>query len=424
MPRISAAVAVLLLPCACLADANWPQFRGPTAQGITTARGLPVTWSEKQNVTWKTPIHGKAWSSPVVWGGQVWLTTATEKGDRLSAICVDKESGRIVHDLLLFEVSVPQYAHPFNSYASPTPAVEDGRVYVTFGSPGTACLDAATGKKIWERRDFVCNHWRGAGSSPVLYKDLLFLPFDGADYQYIVALNKKTGETVWKVDRSVDFQDLDPKTGKPQADGDWRKAFSTPRIAQYAGGPPILVSLGSKALYAYEPETGKELWRVECRESHSGSATPVIGKDLVYFNTGHGRPELWAVKPGGSGVVTDSHVAWKVKRNVPTRASVLLHDDLLYLVDDGGIATCLEAASGKEVWRKRIGGNYSASPLYADGRVYFFSEEGKTTAVAPGREAKVLGESQLDAGFMASPAVADDAFFLRTKTHLYRVEGK
>jgi len=229
---------------------------------------------------------------------------------------------------------------------------------------------------------------------------------------------------VWKVDRSVDFQDLDPKTGKPQADGDWRKAFSTPRVAQFADGPPILVSLGSKALYAYEPETGKELWRVECRESHSGSATPVIGKDLVYFNTGHGRPELWAVKPGGSGVVTDSHVAWKVKRNVPTRASVLLHDDLLYLVDDGGIATCLEGASGKEVWRKRIGGNYSASPLYADGRVYFFSEEGKTTAVAPGREAKVLGESQLDAGFMASPAVADDAFFLRTKTHLYRVEGK
>jgi outer membrane protein assembly factor BamB len=354
----------------------------------------------------------------------VWLTTATEDGRQLSVLCVDKDSGKILHDLKLFDVPTPQYAHPFNSYASPTPAIEEGRIYVTFGSPGTACLDTKTAKVLWERRDFVCNHWRGAGSSPVIFKDLIILPFDGADYQYIVGLDKKTGQTVWKTDRSVDFQDLDPATGKPQADGDWRKAFSTPRIATFGDSPPILISLGSKALYAYEPNTGVELWRGEYRAAHSGSATPVIGKDLIYFSTGHGKSELWAVKPGGKGVVPDSDVVWKVKRNVPTRGSVLLHDDLIYMVDDGGIASCVEAKSGQDVWRKRIGGNYSAAPLYADGRIYFFSEEGKTTVIAPGREMKMLAENQLDAGFMASPAVIDNALILRSKTHLYRVEAK
>jgi outer membrane protein assembly factor BamB len=229
---------------------------------------------------------------------------------------------------------------------------------------------------------------------------------------------------VWKVDRSIDFQDIDPKTGKPQADGDWRKAFSTPRVVSFADGKPILLSLGSKALYAYEPETGKELWRVEDRAAHSGSATPVVGKDLIYFQTGHGKPELWAVKPGGHGVLDDSFVAWKVKKNVPTRASTVLVDDLLYMVDDGGIASCVDARTGADVWRKRIGGNYSAAPLYADGRIYFVSEEGKATAIAPGRELKVLGESTLDAGFMASPAVSGHALILRTRTNLYRIELK
>ena len=423
--RHAAALAALLFVLAApaaWAGENWPQFRGPGGQGVSDATGLPVKWDEKQNVAWKTAIHGKAWSSPVVWGDQVWLTTATEDGRQLSALCVDRNSGKVLHDLKLFDVPTPQYAHPFNSYASPTPAIEEGRVYIVFGSPGIACLDTKTAKVLWERRDFVCNHWRGAGSSPVLFKDLMILPFDGADYQYIVALDKNTGQTVWKTDRSIDFQDLDPNTGKPQADGDWRKAFSTPRVVSFGGGPPVLLSLGSKALYAYEPHTGVELWRVESRIAHSGSATPVVSDDLIFFNTGHGKSELWAVKPGGKGVLGEDMIAWKVRRNVPTRSSVLLVDDLIYMVDDGGIASCVEAKTGKDVWRERIGGNYSAAPLFADGRIYFFSEDGKTTAVAPGREFKKLGEGKLEAGFMASPAVSGSALILRTKTHLYRVE--
>jgi outer membrane protein assembly factor BamB len=423
-PAPAATFAALLLCVVSFAGAetNWPQFRGPGGQGVSDATGLPVKWGEGENVAWKTAIHGRAWSSPVVWGEQVWVTTATEDGRELGVVCVDKGSGKVLRDLKLFDVPVPQYAIPFNSYASPTPAVEEGRLYAVFGSPGIACVDTKTAKVLWERRDFVCNHWRGPGSSPVIYKDLLILPFDGADNQFIAAMDKNSGQTAWKVDRSIDFQDIDPKTGKPQADGDWRKAFSTPRVVTFGDGKPVLLSLGSKALYAYEPETGKELWRVEDRAAHSGSATPVVGKDLIYFQTGHGKPELWAVKPGGHGVLDDSYVAWKVKKNVPTRASTVLVDDLLYMVDDGGIASCVDAKTGADVWRKRVGGNYSAAPLYADGRIYFFSEEGKATAIAPGRDLKVLGESTLDAGFMASPAVSDHALILRTKTHLYRIE--
>jgi outer membrane protein assembly factor BamB len=392
-------------------------------QGLSDAKGLPVTWSETENVVWKTPVHGKAWSSPVVWGEQVWVSTASPDGRELGAVCVDKNTGKVVYDLKLFHVANPQpLGNALNAYGSPTPVIEEGRVYVTFGSSGTACLDTKTGHRLWERTDLPCNHFRGPGSSLLMYKNLLILPFDGSDYQYVVAMDKKTGDTVWKTNRSVDYRDLDP-SGKPQAAGDWRKAFSTPRVATF-DGKDILLSLGSKALYAYEPATGVEIWRVDCHPAHSGSATPVAGPDLVYFCTGHGKAELWAVKPGGEGTLGADDIAWKVTKNVPTRSSVLLVDDLLYMIDEGGMASCVEARTGKEVWKERIKGNYSASPLYADGRIYFFSEQGKTAVVQPGRQFKLLAENELGDGFMASAAVSGKALILRSKTHLYRVEKK
>jgi outer membrane protein assembly factor BamB len=393
---------------------------------VSDAKGLPVEWSEDENVAWKTKIHGKAWSSPVVLGKQVWLTTATEDGRKLYAICVDKASGKIVHDLKLFDVDKPQYAHPFNSYGSPTPVVEPGRVYVSFGAPGTACLDSETGRVVWERRDFVCNHYRGSGSSPLVVGDLLILNFDGSDFQYVVGLDKRTGKTVWKTDRSIDYQDLGPD-GKPQREGDMRKAFSTPLLWETGGegGKPVVVSLGSKAMYAYRPEDGKEAWRIEYRKAHSGSATPLIGERFMYYCTGLGSEELWAVRPGGKGVVTDTHVAWKLTQNVPGKPSPVLVGKRIYMTDDAGIMTCVSAEDGEELWGGRLGGNYSASPLYADGRVYFFNEDGLATVIDAGAdELKVLAENELDDGFMASPAVADGALFLRTKTHLYRIEQK
>jgi outer membrane protein assembly factor BamB len=233
-------------------------------------------------------------------------------------------------------------------------------------------------------------------------------------------MNKATGETVWTTDRSIDFEDLDPETGLPAADGDYRKAFSTPIIAR-AGDKPVLVSLASKALYCYEPETGKELWRVENLKSHSGSSRPLTGHGLVYSTMGTGR-ELLAVRPDGRGVVTDTHVAWRYDRAVPHRSSPVLVDDLIYMVDDRGVAACVEAATGQEVWTTRLGSDYSASPLAADGRIYFFDQEGRTTVIEPGRELKVLAENQLDDGFMASAAVSGRALYLRTRSALYRIE--
>jgi outer membrane protein assembly factor BamB len=418
---VIAALVVFCLGLVGLGEENWPQFRGPTGQGISDGKHVPMKWSPTQNVRWRTSIHGKAWSSPVIWGDRVWLTSATEDGRELFVVCVDKNSGKILIDQKLFDVEHPQYCIPFNSYASPTPAVEAGRVYVTFGSPGTACLDPATGKVIWQRRDFVCNHFRGAGASICLWKDLLFLPFDGSDHQYIVALDKHNGQTVWKTDRSIDFKDIQPN-GHPIGEGDMRKAFSTPRVADFGQGP-ILISGGSKCLYAYEPTTGKEIWRMEYRKGHSMSVTPLIGKDMIYFGTGHGSPpELWALRPGGHGVLDDSQVAWKVKRAVPTRASPLLLDGLIYMVNDSGVVNCIDAVTGADVWHARIDGTFSAAPIAVAGRIYFFSEDGPTTVLAAGREFRILATNHLDAGCMATAAVSDDALFVRTRTSLYRIQ--
>ncbi|MGH9372327.1 MAG: PQQ-binding-like beta-propeller repeat protein [Vicinamibacterales bacterium] len=401
-------------------QAQWPQFRGPEGTGISATRTVPLTWAEGRNVRWKTPIHGRGWSSPVVLDNQVWLTTATEDGRRLSALALDRQNGRIVHDLELFHVERPQYAHPFNSYASPTPVIEPGRVYVTFGSPGTAAIDTRTGKVIWERRDLECNHFRGAGSSLILFRDLLISHFDGSDVQYVVALDKSTGKTVWRSDRSVDFRDLGPD-GKPQAEGDFRKAFATPHIVTVAGAP-VLVSLGSKATYGYDPFTGKELWRIEEPSAFSSSTRPVAGHGLVFYPTGFPTGQLLAVRPDGKGDVTATHVVWKVARGVPTKPSLLLAGDLLFMIGDTGIATCLQATTGAEVWRARVRGTFSASPVLAGGRVYFFDEDGKTTVIEAGRTYKVLAENQLDEGFMASPAIDGEALILRTRTHAYAIE--
>jgi outer membrane protein assembly factor BamB len=410
-----------LLPVRSVRSAPaWPEFRGPSGQGLATSTNLPLTWSDEQGVRWKTPIHGRAWSSPIIDGNVIWLSSANEKGTELFVICVDAATGAITRDVKLFDVEKPQYAHPFNSYASPTPVLEPGRVYITFGSAGTACLDEKTGAMLWQRRDIECNHFRGPGSSPIIYGNLLIMNFDGSDHQFVIALNKKTGKTVWKTNRSIDFKDLTPD-GKVSADGDWRKAFSTPLVHDFGQGP-ILISHGSKALYAYLPESGKELWHVEEQKTHSGAGRPSVGFGMVFVSMGHPKSELWAVKPGGSGDVTASHVAWKVKRNVPTRSSPVLAGDLIFMVDDGGIASCVEAKTGKVVWNERIGGEYSASALFGAGRIYFFDQEGTTTVVQAGREFKVLAKNKLGDGFMASPAVVENSLILRSKTALYRID--
>ena len=431
------AFSSLLLADFVFGGDNWPQFRGPDGNGHADAKGLPLTWSETNNVKWKTPIHGRAWSSPVIWGDQIWMTTANEEGTTLFAVCVNRDSGKIVHDLNLFHVPLPQYVIPFNTYASPTPVIEGDRLYVTFGAPATACLDTKSGKVLWERRDIECNHFRGAGSSPILFGDLLIMNFDGSDHQFVIALDKRTGKTVWRTERSIDFKDLG-EDGKPKEQGDLRKAFSTPHVAMFEG-KPILISSGAKAHYAYNPVTGEELWRVEERTCHSAGCRPVTGHGLIFQPTGWSTGQLLAIRPGKKGEVIDANdlapdnssaansppqlqVVWKVKRSVPKKPSLLLIDDLLFMIEDGGFASCIEAKTGAVVWQERVGGEYSASPVDAEGRVYFFSQAGKTTVIDASRQFKVLAENTLDDGFMASPAIAGKALFLRTRTNLYRIE--
>ena len=407
----STTLAAMLVTSVASAGENWPQFCGPRGDGISDAVALPLTWSESENVVWKTAIHGRGHSSPVVWADQVWMTTATRDGKQMFAVCVDRTSGKIVHDVELFTNEALQITHAMNSFASPTPVIEQGRVYVSFGTYGIACLDSTTGRTVWARRDLNCDHFRGPGSSPFLFGNLLIQHYDGFDVQFVVALDKTTGKTVWKTDRSTEFAN---------DNGDFRKAFCTPIVIR-SGGRLQLISPGAQASMAYDPYTGKELWKV-CWSGHSTASRPLFGHGLVYLNTGFSKAQLWAVRPDGRGDVTDSHVVWKQLKGVPSKPSVLLIGELIFMVDDGGVASCLEARSGQIVWQKRLGGEYSASPIYADGRIYFFGHDPAATVIEAARQFKVLAVNRLDAGFMASPAVVGKALILRTKTHLYRIE--
>lgn len=395
---------------------SWAEFRGPGGQGHSEATGLAREWSETKNVIWKTPIHGRGWSSPVVWGRQIWMTTGTPDGKELSVICVDRESGKILVDHKLFDVPKPdELWRKYNSYASPTPVMEEGRVYVHFGCYGTACLDTKAGKVVWARQDLPCNHWRGAGSSPILYENLLILTFDGYDLQYLVALDKKTGKTVWKTDRHHDFG---------TDDGDRKKGYSTPAVFDI-GGKPQLISPASAAAVAYDPLTGKPIWWVKY-PGHSPAMRSLYSNGLVYVSSGAGK-ELIAIKPDGKGDVTATHVAWKTNKGIGHKPSPLIVDDLIYVVNDGAIASCLDLKTGAQVWSQRVtGSGYSASPLYADGAIFFFAEDGSATVIQPGREYKELAKNKLDGGSecKSTPAMAGKSIFIRTDSQLYRIEQR
>lgn len=412
------------------ARADWPDFRGPRGDGHVSAPGdnkligLPLAWSETNNIRWKTEIHDHGVASPVVMNGQVWLTTATKAGNDYFAIGVDQDSGKILFDEKIFHTDNPESlgnGASMNTYATPSPVIEPGRVYVHYGSAGTACLDTKTGKVIWKRNDLPCRHYRGASASPVLFENLLILTFDGADLQYTAALDKLTGATVWKTNRSVVWND-EGVPGQMARDGDLRKSHGTPLIANVSGKPQ-LISVGAKAAYGYDPRTGSELWRVEYND-WSSAPRPLYENGLAFIVTGLRTKEMWAVKADGRGNITDTHVAWKLSTHIGKYASPLLVDGLIYTPADESFVTCLEAATGQVVWTERIGGKYAASPIYADGRLYFFSQDGTTTVLKPGRTFEALATNKLDAGFMASPAADDKAFYLRTKTHLYRVESE
>lgn len=402
---------LLIAPAAHGEDAVWNQFRGPAGDGSTKATGLPLKWSETEQVRWKVPLAGKAWSSPVVWGPQVWATNATPEGHTLSAVCFDLDSGRIVHNLTVFQIAKPAFCIPRNSYASCTPVIEAGRIYVHFGSAGTACLDTSTGQTVWARQDLACDHHRGPASSPIVWGDLLILTFDGFDVQYVAALDKRSGQTVWKRDRNISYG---------SDNGDIKKAYATPQVID-VGGQPQLVDPSAGASMAYDPRTGEELWRVQCGGMNV-SVRPVASQGVVYLTTADGGFKMFATRLDGRGDVTQSHVLWKQSKGIPKYSSPALVNGLLYMSAENGVLTCLQASDGEVVWQERVGGSFTASPLATPDRIYFFNEDGETFVVAAARTFQLLGRNKLDRGFMASPAVAGNSLILRSTEHLYRID--
>lgn len=380
-----------------------PQFRGPDGEGHSTEKNLPLKWSESENVRWKTEIAGLGWSTPSIAGSQVWITTATDEGKSLRVICLDKDSGTAVHDVEVFHHDDPGKIHGKNSYASPSVLVDGERIYVHFGKLGTACLDR-NAKPIWTT-EFKYNHRHGPAGSPIVVGDLLILSCDGTDVQFVTALDKHTGKEVWKTPR------------------DGAMAYSTPLLIE-VGGQPQVVSTGGEWAMGYEPKSGRELWRFRYPKGYSNVPRPVFGNGLVYVCSGYDKPLLYAVKPDGAGDVTESHMAWKLERGAPLNPSPLLIGDELYLVSDNGIATCLNAKTGEQHWQQRLGGNFSASLLHADGRIYLLDENGKTFVISPTREEyRELAVNELPGRSLASIAAADGALFLRTDKAVYRLQN-
>ncbi len=443
MPRFfkSAFISHLLVTHIAFAADSWPDFRGPWGDGHAAAKndekvyGVPLHWGDQKNVTWKTPIPLLGLSSPVVMNDRVWITTADEGGHDYFVICVDATSGDILNQQKIFHIDEPQSlgnGRQDNSYATPSAVLESGRAYVHFGSSGTACLDAEKFEVLWKRNDMPCWHYRGASSSPVLHENLLILTFDGADQQYHIALNKNTGETVWRTDRSAIWND-EHVENQMVKDGDWRKAHSTPLIVELDHGATMF-SVGAKAAYAYEPSSGKELWRMD-HQAYSAAPRPLYFQNHALFVTGFSRgAEMCSVRTGGKGVVTDTHVNWKIKTPFPKYSSPIIVEDLIYLALDDSFLACIEADTGETVWKERVGGKFRACPIYADGHLYFFSLEGVTTVIKPGRTFEILATNRLEEntpnddprrgpGFMASPAVVGDSLFLRTRHHLYRIDS-
>lgn len=416
---------------------EWRQFRGPDGQGRADAKNLPETWSESENILWKTPIPGRGWSSPVYANGIIWLTTAVEtpysekdlakaKSSKLAfnpmakemslvgsvslrAVSVDANTGKLLTDDELAFVKDPPAIHQLNSYASPTPVLDGHLLLCHFGELGTLCFDTGSKKVLWNKT-LPAAYAVGAGSSPIVYRDLMIFPCDGTDKQYVVALNKTTGDEVWK-------------TKRPRMTGfigDFHKAYSSPLLVTAAGREQLIVP-GAQWVAAYDPTSGKELWRVRHGEGFSNAPVPVMAGDYVCINTGFMKPEFVAIKMDGEGDVTKTHVAWKISKQVPTKPSPVVAGDEMYFINDQGIATCAKVSDGSVVWTKRISGNFSSSPLFADGKIYFSSHEGKTTVVKPGPEYTELATNSLEGQLMASPAVYDESLILRSDSHLYRI---
>lgn len=391
---------------------NWPGFRGPTGQGLSTEKALPTRWSESQNVAWKTEIPGQSWSSPIVFGDRVFLTTATDNGVSGRILCLDRKSGQILWNKEVLQQPLKRKENR-NTYATPTPVTDGQRVYAVFNDGSIVAVDYE-GKTLWVNREVKFYSQHGLGASPILFEDLLIMPFDssseGPDRQVgwkkpwqnavILAVDKKTGQTQWRGQRGLS-----------------RIAHVTPNIMRF-NGQPLLVSGAGDVVQGHDPKTGQLLWSVYSR-GEGVVPSIVLGEELIYSASGFEKPTIRAIRPGGSGDVTKTHIAWEQASNVPTLSSFVLANGLLFTVKENGIAQCLKADSGKVVWQERLEGTYGASPIVADGKVYFLADDGQTTIVEAGEQFKVIARNKLEEKCQASMAASQGQFFIRTDKNLY-----
>ncbi|MCP4312287.1 MAG: PQQ-binding-like beta-propeller repeat protein [Bacteroidetes bacterium] len=397
---------------------SWTHFRGDNLNGISTETNIPVSWNDTVNIEWRTAIDGKGWSSPVVLGEQVWLTTATGDNKEMRALCVDFTTGALIHNRTLFKPDSLYRIHAINSYATPTGAIEKGRVYLHFGRYGTACLNTGTGESIWERTDMQVEHIQGPGSSLLIFRDKLIVHMEGSDFHYIVALDKKSGKTIWKTERPKELYDKLEYIGK--------KAYITPIIVNVKGRD-LMISNGSAACIAYDPETGKEVWRIVYGED-STIAMPTESDGIVYYyvgfetdSAGEKHAKLMAVNPEGEGEIEETNVLWSVETPILQLLSPLVLDGLLYTIDSRGVMLCLDASDGTSVWSKKMKGKFHSSPLYADGHIYFNSTRGYTYVIKEGRKLNVVSENRLEGEIWATPAIAGGAILMRTSKYLYKI---
>jgi outer membrane protein assembly factor BamB len=395
---------------------NWTHFRGTNLDGISRDQNSPTKWNDSVNIIWKSKINGKGWSSPVVYDDQVWISTASEDGKQMFGICLNSKSGKEIFKIKLFEPGITFPKHEINTFASPTPCIEKEFVYFHFGTYGTACVKTSDGSLVWKRTDLNCDHVQGPGSSPIIYKNLLILHLEGVDVQYIVALDKNTGKTVWKKDRPKDCYDKLVPIGK--------KAYITPIIINVKG-KDLLISNGSAACIAYNPETGEEVWRLIEGED-STIAMPFFEKDVVYFYTSFVTPkageqycELMAVDPSGTGDITKTHIIWRLKSPVLQLLTPVIKNGLIYTIDSKNNLSCLDAKTGTSIYTKRLTGKYNSSPVYAGGRIYFTSTNGETLIIREGKKLEIISRNKLKGDVFATPALVNNSIIIRAGTNLY-----
>jgi len=409
-----AATCILTLSAHSAIAEDWLEFRGPNGQGHTSA-DLPIEWSESKNIVWKVPVAGSGWSSPVVAGGVIYLTTSVGDGEGLKSaqslrlIKLNAGDGKEIFNIELFQQRGGKgiRIHKKNSHASPTPILEGDRIYVHFGPHGTACVNT-NGKVLW-KKVLKYSPTHGNGGSPAVCGDKLIICCDGSDQQFVVGLNKHSGDIKWKRDRNM------------QASRGF--SFCTPTIMT-VNGKPQAICPGSGKVISYDPETGDEIWHVDYGQGYSVVPRPVIGDGVVYVCNGFADSRILAIDPTGKGDVTDTHIKWKLTRGVPMTPSLLLVGKQLYFVSDRGIAMSVDAQTGGKIWQERLGGSFSASPTYANGRIYFQSEKGITTVVQAGPNFEVLAKNKIANGkekTFASFGIVDDAILLRSENHLYRI---